>query len=152
LERLAGFSPIPRIENQHLALALAESLRTELGADESLVSDHYGWGVTQYVALLTRLPRSRIYLAPGAPNEQIDADSLAAFLTQHPCGVLIAETESRFSRRLELRPETRNAIAGKTSLRLLPTQEVAWPGRHPAILMVFRYSVRSDGDVCPPRE
>jgi len=152
LERLAGFSPIPRIENQHLALALAESLQTELGVDESLVSDHYGWGVTQYVALLTRLPRSRIYLAPGAPNEQIDADSLAAFLTQHPCGVLIAETESRFSRRLELRPETRNAIAGKTSLRLLPTQEVAWPGRHPAILMVFRYSVRSDGDVCPPRE
>jgi hypothetical protein len=140
LERLAGFPPIPRIENQPVALALADTLRTELGADESLVSDHYGWGSTRYVALLTKLPRRRIYLAPGAPNQPIDADSLAAFLTDHPRGILIAMTGSRFTTLLDLAGDTTNVVVKRVGLRLALMHSIVWPGAKPATVKVFRYS------------
>jgi len=139
LGRLAGFSPIPRIDNQPIALAVAETLKGELRAGEALVSDHYGWGATQYVALLTRLRREQIYLAPGAPNQRLDADTLAAFLTAHPQGVLVAASGSRFTRLLALEPGTQDAAVGNVALRLALTHSVAWPGQSPVTLMVFCY-------------
>jgi len=140
LDRLAGFPPIPRIANQPAALALAGTLRTELGANESLVSDHYGWGATRYVALLTKLPRQRIYLAPGAPNQPIDRDSLAAFLTDHPRGILIAMTGSRFTALLHLEGDTTNVVVKGVGLRLALMHSTIWPGTKPATVKVFRYS------------
>jgi hypothetical protein len=141
LERLAGFSPIPRIENQPVALALAEFLRADLPADESLVSDHYAWGASRYLALLTKLPRRRIYLVPGAPNEPIDADSLAAFLTEHPRGILIAMTGSRFTTLLDLKGDTTNVVVKGVGLRIVLLHSTIWPARtKPGMVKVFRYS------------
>ncbi|HTK43086.1 MAG TPA: glycosyltransferase family 39 protein [Gemmatimonadales bacterium] len=144
LGRLAGPSPIPRIENQETALALAATLGNELRAEESLVSDFYGWGATRYVALLTRLPRRRIFFAPGAPNQQLDTDSLAAFLAEHPHGVLIAASESRFTRLIGLNPEATHAAVGGASLDLVPMHRIGWQGPGHGTLMVFRYAVATD--------
>ena len=146
--RLAVFSPVPRIENQRTALALAGTLREVLRPGGSaLVSDHYGWGATQYVALLTRLPRPRIFLARGAPNRQLDPDSLATFLRRHPQGVIVALSGSRFSRLLDLASGARNATVGDISLRLTLVHAIVWPGRDPATLMMFRYWATGDGAV-----
>lgn len=139
---LAGPSPIPRIENQEVGLALADSLGRELQPGESLVSDHYGWGATHYVALLSRLPRRQIFLAPGAPNQQIASDTLAAFLAGHRRGVLIALSGSRFTHLLGLGPATKDAAVGPVSLHLSLMHTIGWPaGDGRGTLMVFRYSV-----------
>jgi len=141
LGRLAGISPIPTIENQTIALTLPPILaRGMADGHAALVSDHYGWGASRYVALLTRLPRTRIFLAPGAPNRHFDRDSLSQFLTRHPRGVLVALSGSRFSRALGVTPAGTSATLGGMAIRLERVNSVAWPGGEPAELAVFRYS------------
>ncbi len=150
LGRLAGPGPIPRIENQAIGLGLAVALKDALRGDEAaLVSDHYGWGSTHYVALLTRLPRSRIFLAPGAPNQTLDPDSLAAFLGRHPRGVLIAASGSRFSRELGITSAAMPVSIGGTAVSLEAIRSVDWPGRPPTRLTLFRYAAAVDSR--PPR-
>jgi hypothetical protein len=140
LGRLAGISPIPTIENQTIALTLPPILAQGMAdGHAALVSDHYGWGAPRYVALLTRLPRTRIFLAPGAPNRHFNRDSLSQFLTRHPRGVLVALSGSRFSRALGITPAGTSATSGGTDIRLEKVQWVPWPGREAAELTVFRY-------------
>jgi hypothetical protein len=105
----------------------------------ALVSDHYGWGAPRYVALQTRLPRDRMFLAPGAPNQQINGDSLAQFLTVNPRGVLIVLSGSRFSAALGVVPAADSARFRGVRLGLEPLRRLPWPGRKPAELLVFRY-------------
>jgi hypothetical protein len=151
LGRLAGPTPIPRIENQPIALGLAATLRDALrGEDMALISDHYGWGSTHYVALLTGLPRSRIFLAPGAPNQRLDPDSLADFLRRHARGVLIARSGSRFFQLLGLGPGATSAAVGGTALQLGQARSIVWPGRPPAMLMVFHYTATPFSSAAPP--
>lgn len=151
LGRLAGPSPIPRIENQPIALALGASVRDALRGDGmALISDHYGWGSTHYVALLTGLPRSRIFLAPGAANQRLDPDSLAAFLARHPRGALIARSGSPLSRLLGLGPGATSAAVGGTALQLEQAHTIVWPGRLPATLIVVRYTATRFSSAAPP--
>jgi hypothetical protein len=103
------------------------------------VSEHYGWGAPRYVALQTRLPRDRMFLAPGAPNQQLNGDSLAQFLTTNPRGVLIVLSDSRFSAALGVAPTADSARFRGVRLALEPLRTLPWPGRKPAELLVFRY-------------
>ncbi len=141
---LAGISPIPRIENQAIALGLPPTLiRSMAGGHAALISDHYGWGAPRYVALLTRLPRSRIFQAPGAPNRPLDRDSLSLFLARHPRGVLVVLSGSRFSRALGIAPGAASARSGDTEIGIQKVRSVQWPGREAdGELIVFRYAVR----------
>ncbi len=146
LGRLAGISPIPRIENQKIALQLPPMLLEGMAdGHAALISDHYGWGAPRYVALLTRLPRTRIFLAPSAPNRHLDSDSLSQFLTRNPRGVLIALSGSRFSRALGVTPAATSATSGGMEIQLDKVRSVPWPGREAAELTVFRYITLSKG-------
>jgi len=142
LAKLAGISPIPRIRNQEIALQLPPILLESMGeGHRALISDHYGWGTTQHVALLTRLRRSEIFLAPGAPNRQLDRDSLLAFVKRRPRGALVTLSGSRFSMALGIYSgAARSATLGGTSLRLEPVRSLPWPAGAPAQLSVFRYT------------
>jgi hypothetical protein len=140
LGRWAGTSPIPRIENQKIALELPPMLVESMGGGHAaLISDHYGWGAPRYVALLTRLQRARIFLAPSAPNRHLEPDSLSQFLTRNPRGVLIALSGSRFSRALGITLAATSATFGGMEIRLEKVRSVPWPGREKAELTVFRY-------------
>ena len=142
LGKLTGFGPIPRIENQEIALQLPPILVQNLhDGDAALISDHYGWGSTRYVALLTRLPRARIFMAPGAPNQGLDPNELATFLDRHPRGVLVALSGSRFSEALGITAAATSAEVGGTALTLEKVRSFAWPGTPEAELLVFRYAV-----------
>lgn len=137
---LAGVPPVPSIENQAIALQLPPLLTEAIEQDSpALVSDHYGWGAPRYVALLTRLPRHRMFLAPGAPGQQLNGDSLAQFLTTNPRGVLIAMSGSRFSTALGISPTAESAQFRGVRIGLEPLRTLPWPGRKPAELLVFRY-------------
>ena len=137
---LAGVPPVPSIENQAIALQLPPLLTEAIEQDSpALVSDHYGWGAPRYVALLTRLPRHRMFLAPGAPGQQLNGDSLAQFLTTNPRGVLIAMSGSRFSTALGISPAAESAQFRGVRIGLEPLRTLPWPGRKPAELLVFRY-------------
>ncbi len=139
----AGSSPIPRIENQEVALELPPTLlETMAGGHGALISDHYGWGAPRYVALLTRLHRSRIFLAPGAPNRHLDLDSLSLFLSRNPRGVLVALSGSRFSEVLGITPRATSARTGGLEIRLDKVRSVEWRARREAAeLTVFRYGL-----------
>ncbi|HEU5169493.1 MAG TPA: glycosyltransferase family 39 protein [Gemmatimonadales bacterium] len=140
LGRLDGISPIPRIENQEVALDLPPILVESMGgAHAALISDHYGWGAPLHVALLTRLHPSRIFLAPGAPNRQPNLGRLSWFLTRHPRGVLVALSGSRLSRALGITPAATSVTCDGTELRLEKVRSVPWPGKQEAELTVFRY-------------
>jgi 4-amino-4-deoxy-L-arabinose transferase-like glycosyltransferase len=139
---LAGIPPVPSIENQAIALQLPPLLSQAIDqGSPALVSDHYGWGAPRYVALQTRLPRERMFLAPGAPNQQINGDSLAQFLTTNPRGVLIILSGSRFSAVLGVAPAAASARFREVRLGLEPLRTLPWPGRKPAELLVFRYQL-----------
>jgi len=152
LGSLAAIAPVPRIENQATALSLARQLENDLSGADALVSDHYGWGATYYVALLTRLPRHRIFVAPGAPNQRLDPDSLAAFLSRHRHGILIAASGSRLARLLALAPDAGTAKVAEVSLRVVRIRSVGWPGSEPAILTVFRYEATPSASAARQRE
>jgi hypothetical protein len=144
LGKLAGISPVPTIPNQSIALTLPPILLANMDAARSaLITDHYGWGPAHYVALLTRLPPDRIFMASGAPNRRLDTDRLTRFLARNPEGVLIGLSGSRFSDELGLRPGAASATAGSISLALEPVRDVSWPGKPDGVLTVFRYRVDS---------
>lgn len=146
LGALAGISPIPRIENQDVALQLPPMLVDAIESGyPALITDHFGWGATHHVALLTRLRRSEVFLAPGAPNRRLDRDSLLAFVTRHPRGVLVVLSGSRFSAALGIDSGATSAILGGTPARLEKVRSLPWPGRQPAELTVFRYATRAAG-------
>ena len=131
-------SPVPRIENQEIALTLPRVITASLrSGEEGLVSDFYGWGSTQHVALLTRLHPDRIFLAPGAAHLNLDPERLGAFLKRYPQGVLILHRGSRFERALRP-PDADPGIAG-WRLILEPIREVPWPPG--STLDILRYQV-----------
>jgi hypothetical protein len=142
LARLAGISPVPQVENQPVALQLRPLLADAMGrGHDAIVLDHFGWGATPYVALQTRLPRSRIFLAPGAPNRRLDADSLSRFLRRHPRGVLVTLSNSRFSDAIGAGPS--DAVIAGDTLRLAPVRTVPWPAKtETRRLTVSRYSLQ----------
>jgi hypothetical protein len=147
LGKLAGTSPVPTIENQPIALTLPPILLASMEDGHSaLISDHYGWGASRYVALLTRVPPARIFLGPGAPNRHLEVDSLSQFLVRNPQGVLIALSGSRFSGELGLGPGAVMATAGMMTLALERVRDVPWPGKPDGVLTVFRYRA----DSAPP--
>jgi hypothetical protein len=80
-----------------------------------------------------------MFLAPGAPNQQLNGDSLARFLTTNPRGVLIAMSGSRFSTALGVSPTAESAQFRGIRIGLEPLRALPWPGRKPAELLVFRY-------------
>jgi hypothetical protein len=142
--RFAGPSPIPRIENQDLALPFARTLRDSLrGEDAALLSDFYGWGATPYVALLTGLPRKQILMARGAPNLVLRSDSVATFLRKHPRGVLIVLSDSRFAHEIGVGPASTSASIGGVEVALEQFRSVAWPGDPGGTLTAFRYVAAS---------
>lgn len=148
--RFAGPSPIPRIENQDVALPFARTLRDSLrDEDAALLSDFYGWGATPYVALLTGLPRKQILMARGAPNLVLRSDSVATFLRKHPRGVLIVLSDSRFAREIGVGPASTSASIGGVEVALELFQSVAWPGGPSGTLMAFRYVAAKRAPVGP---
>jgi hypothetical protein len=142
LGRLAGLSPVPRIENQGIALSLPPILvRTMAADDPALIVDHFGWGAARYVAFQTRLPRSRIFVVPGAPNVPVDVDSLSRFLRRHPRGALVLLSNSRFSDAVGVAADRASARLATDRLRLEQIRSVRWPGKTRERLTVFRYTL-----------
>ena len=142
--RLLTASSIPRVHNQGIALTLPNVISETLGGDdEGLISDFYGWGVTRYVALLTRLHPNRVFLAPGAPNADLNLELLSGFLDEHPRGVVILLEGSRFAEAIGLTPAGQAKI-GVRDLALQPVHTVDWPvtgeDRTTASLRIFRYN------------
>jgi hypothetical protein len=153
LPSIVGMSPTPAIDNEDAALRTAGILRENLrGPDTGLISDFFGWGTTHYVALLTRLHPDRIYLAPGAPNQEIDRAELTGFVGQFPHGVILLQSGSRFATAVGFDPAGTVTIEGQT-LRLEKIASVPWPAAGattadtPATphLDLFRYSVAPGG-------
>jgi hypothetical protein len=146
----ASASPVPRIENQDLALTFPAAVRQALapemagsGRPAGLISDFYGWGPTYYVALLTRLHPDRIFLARGAPNIPPDVESLARFVRQWPVGVLILVEGSRFADAIHFDGASMSRF-GDVRLNLQPFRQVDWPspdGGSQRILF-YRYELR----------
>jgi hypothetical protein len=132
---------VPRIENQELALQLPPIITESVAAGyPALISDHYGWGATHHVALLTRLRRPQLFFAPGAPNGALEQDSLRSFIAGHPRGVLIARAGSRFSTELGIGPAASWIKLGSTVVKLEKIRSLGWPGRAPDQLFLFRYT------------
>jgi 4-amino-4-deoxy-L-arabinose transferase-like glycosyltransferase len=117
------------------------------GEGDGLVSDFLGYGATGYLALRSRLYPDRVWLAPVAPEADLDmlapgdrrpsrarvqpllGDDPAAldeFLLRHPSGVLVLQPGSRLSARLGDRAPDR-ASAGGVDLALAELARVPWP-------------------------
>jgi hypothetical protein len=142
LGRLAGLSPVPRIENQRIALSLPPILVRTMGTDDpALIVDHFGWGAPRYVALQTRLPRSRIFVVSGAPNRPVNPDSLSRFLRRYPRGALVLLSNSRFSNVIRVAADHASAGFATDTLQLEEIRSVRWPGKTRERLTVFRYTL-----------
>jgi hypothetical protein len=123
-----GISPIPRIENQDLALRFPEVVVDNLERrDEGFITDFYGWGVGHHVALMTRLHPDQIYTASGVPNRDSDLAAISQFLADYPSGVLLIVRGSRFAKALRFL-ENEAVVNGKT-LELDEIASFAWPNR-----------------------
>ena len=152
--RLFGLSPIPRIENQDIALQVPDVIVSNLkNRHEGLISDFYGWGATPYVALLTRLPRDQILRDNGVPNRPWEVARISRFLDDYPSGVLLIIRGSRFAKALRL--SGNEAMVNGRSINLEHVASFAWPraamqtakvsegNNRPQKLEIFRYQVAS---------
>ncbi|HEU4953338.1 MAG TPA: hypothetical protein VFT28_02135, partial [Gemmatimonadales bacterium] len=136
-----AMSPVPRVPNQQVAQRLARLIRANLPPGGGLISDNFGTGATRYVALLARVRPERMflvcYLAPRPP----DADSLAAFVSLYPQGLLLTRSASSFSSDYGFAPGATAGTFGDATVSLTSLAEEDWPGRHPERLSLFRYSL-----------
>lgn len=149
LVELKSFHPVPTIQNQDAALTLPAIINRHMPGEPALITDFYGWGVGNHVALLTRIERDRILLVTGAPNLDIGLERMSAFLARYPEGILVALEGSRLSKAIGIEAGT-TARVGELTLLLERVHRVAWPpGDPPAHLDVFRY--RLDGDGAPAK-
>jgi hypothetical protein len=153
-QRLLGVSPIPRIENQEIALQIPDVIESHLNTrDEGFISDFYGWGATPHVALLTRLPSHQILRANAAPNRPADEARISRFLDDYPNGVLLILRESRFAKTLDF--SGNEALVNGKTMRLEKVASFSWPkhakqaakdsgdDESPQKLELFRYQVVS---------
>jgi len=152
--RLFGLSPIPRIENQDIALQVPDVILSHLkNHDEGFISDFYGWGAPAYVALLTRLPRDRILKGSGVPNRPTNVEHISQFLDGYPSGVLLIIRGSQFATAFGL--SGNEAMVNGRSIHLEQVASFAWPNtarqtakvsegdNRPQKLEIFRYQVVS---------
>jgi hypothetical protein len=138
---LLGSSPIPRIENQELALQLLPIIAASLpDAGAGLISDNIGAGTTSQVALRTYLPRGQMYLVCVPADRPSDFEYLSTFIDRHPRGVLIALSGSLLSETLRIAPGSTSATIGRIGVALEPVQSVRWPGTGGRELTIFRYA------------
>jgi len=135
-------SPIPRVENQELALQLPPIIRASLpDSGAALISDNIGFGATSQVAIRTDLPRPRMYLVCRVPNRGSDDGALARFIERHPRGVLLALSGSRFSEAFRIAPTATSVTVGPLHVTLDRVKSIEWPGPPPSQLTIFRFAV-----------
>jgi hypothetical protein len=139
LVELKSIHPVPTIQNQDTALTLPDIINRHMPSEPALISDFYGWGVTNYVAFLTRLERDRMRLVTGAPNRDVDLERMSTFLARYPEGILLALEGSRLSKAIGI-GAGETATVGELTLFLERVHRVRWPpGDPPPHLDVFRY-------------
>jgi len=139
--RALAMSPVPRVPNQQVAVRLAPLIRANLPPGGGLISDNYGSGATRHVALLARVRPERMFLVCYLAHRPPDADSLAAFVSLYPQGLLLARSTSSFSSDYGFAPGATSGSFGGAAVTLTPLLGVDWPGRQPARLSLFRYSL-----------
>jgi hypothetical protein len=144
-----AMSPVPRIPNQNVALRLVPLISANLPQGGGLISDDYGTGATRHVALLARIRPERMFLVCHLAHRPPDADSLAAFASLYPHGLLLVRSTSSFSSDYGFAPGASSGRFGDVTITLAPVGALDWPGRRPARLSLFRYSV-VDPEVHPP--
>jgi hypothetical protein len=110
LHRLAGSAfpnPVPadleaipkiRKETKEIATIVRQNLKDER---EGLLLDFFGkdfypWKDTFYVALMSHHHPSRIWIMPGGRYQPLNKQDLQKFLSDHPAGILLRSSESRF--------------------------------------------------------
>jgi hypothetical protein len=137
-----AMSPVPRVPNQPVAARLAPLIRANLPPDGGFISDDYGTGATRYVALLTRVRPERMFLVCHLAHRPPDADSLAAFVSRYPQGLLLTRSNSSFSADYGFAARTTAGAFGDAAITLTLLGGVDWPGRRPARLSLFHYSLK----------
>jgi hypothetical protein len=136
-----AMSPVPRVPNQEVTAQLAPLIRANLPPGGGLISDDYGTGATRHVALLARMRPERLFLVCHLARRPPDADSLAAFVSRYPQGLLLARSNSSFSADYGFAAGTTSSRFGDAAITLTPLAGVDWPGRQPARLRLFHYSL-----------
>jgi hypothetical protein len=73
-----------------------------------------------------------------------DADSLAAFVSRYPQGLLLTRSNSSFSAdyRFAVAARTTAGAFGDAAITLTLVAGVDWPARQPARLSLFHYSLK----------
>jgi hypothetical protein len=106
----ADINAIPRIDNptKEIARIVAENLKS----NDCLVidffgKDFYGWKDTLYVALMSHVHPSRLFIMPGARHQPLSISELTGLLQQYPSGLLLRSDDSRF---IHLEQTTNGAI------------------------------------------
>jgi 4-amino-4-deoxy-L-arabinose transferase-like glycosyltransferase len=78
--------------------SLSLTINSHLGSDDpAFICDFFGWGRTHYIALSTRLHPSRIFVAPGGRNQQLNEKRLADWVMNHKKGLLLIRENSRLA-------------------------------------------------------
>jgi 4-amino-4-deoxy-L-arabinose transferase-like glycosyltransferase len=91
-----NIAPIPRVSEA--TRTLSASLNAALETGDGVVVDFIDWQTTEYLGLATRLHPDRVLILKGAENSAVNVEELAAFLREHPRGMLVLSAESRFRR------------------------------------------------------
>ncbi len=130
--------PVPVVEAAQANAEIVSQVDQELSSpNDGLISDFFGWGRTYYVLLMTRLHPDRIFIAPGAKYEPLDAAHLLDFVTQHPDGVIVLQNDSRFAQAIAFDETGQATIQGKK----LSLQTVGSEQTEETPLSIYRYRV-----------
>ena len=139
--------PAPTFEGREVLDRVVPALRLSLAGGDGLVSDFLGYGATGYLALQSRRHPDRVWIAPVAPNTDLDrqkAEYLGPLRTRpqplvgsyhaeldeglraNRSGVLLVQPGSRFSDWLRRPGPGRGSLLG-VELALRELARVPWP-------------------------
>jgi hypothetical protein len=148
-------NPLPWFPNQDKVVNLVVPVLKENIRDDNdgLITDFYGFVQSRYAALLTRMHPDRIFSAPGAPNQQLNADRLSDFIDKYPRGVLLLHNGSRFAGFLGYKESGKFSVKDhRLAVRKIwatpwpafdkPALQAAYKIEHPEI-QIYRYQVHT---------
>lgn len=141
LPYLSWISLIPRFDQQREVKVISLKVNEQLGtSNEGFICDFFGWENSYYVALMTRLHPSNIFMAPGGRYGKLDIDRLSNFINNHQNGVLLLMKGSSLERSIRFR-ESGQAMVVNTMLSLKAVQSVVL---RDSVIEIYRYNVEKD--------
>lgn len=120
---------VPRLGQQ--ISVVSEVINTYLQSEDGLIIDFWSWPQTYYIALMSRVPPTRIFIPPGAANQTLDFAQLKTFVQQYPNGLLLLSNSSS-----RMPPPKKNELTIKEGFILFLQPLAVWDN-----LSLFHYKL-----------